>query len=531
MKPLLRRPSFLLALVGITSLAGTALAATYLPLSDEELARRSPVIVRARVLAQETRLETRDGGDMAVTVTRFQPLEVIKGRIASETFQIELPGGVAADVATWVPGTPSFAALAEVVLFLSPSERDDDVFSLTEFGLSKFDVVEDRAHRRFAVRTVFSPGEDDFLALREETAGATGGGPRPLRDADSFAASLAGAVAEGALAPVVYAAPEGELQGPRGASPLWVNIGGSEGSGGLYRWFWDTGRSSPAIVSAKGTQTGLSDGSDGLSSVENAVTQWSAVPGATVRYSLSFGSAPVVVNLDVESKSPYWTTPLSCSSGGVIGVSGPGSVSSAGSFKGDAGYYAIATASVSMRKVTGGCYSWRIFRTAVLHELGHTLGLGHPDQAASLHATTAPADRASAAMASSVPPSQPSAPQADDIQAILWYYGSDSGTPPSAGFRMSSGTVDAGQSIAFSDTSTGAPTSWSWNFGDGATSTLRNPAHVYASAGTFTVSLTASNGFGSSQRGQTVTVLPARLRPSPASRPSPGRLVVPVRQR
>jgi hypothetical protein len=58
-------------------------------------------------------------------------------------------------------------------------------------------------------------------------------------------------------------------------------------------------------------------------------------------------------------------------------------------------------------------------------------GLGHPDQTTSIHSTTSAADWASAAMTSSVPPSQPSAPQADDIQAILWYYGS--GAPPQAG--------------------------------------------------------------------------------------------------
>ena len=153
---------------------------------------------------------------------------------------------------------------------------------------------------------------------------------------------------------------------------------------------------------------------------------------ATVRYSQTAGTAPVVVNLDVESRSPYWTTPALLHSGGVIGVSGPGSVASAGSFKGDSGYYAIANAQVFMRKVTGGCYSSRTFRTAVLHELGHTLGLGHPDQATSLHSTTAPADWASAAMTSSVPPSQPSTPQADDIQAILWYYASRSALPRDA---------------------------------------------------------------------------------------------------
>ena len=46
--------------------------------------------------------------------------------------------------------------------------------------------------------------------------------------------------------------------------------------------------------------------------------------------------------------------------------------------------------------------------------------------------------------------------------------------------------------FTFTDKSIGA-TSWSWNFGDGATSTQRNPVHDYATYGTYTVKLTVSN--------------------------------------
>ena len=40
-------------------------------------------------------------------------------------------------------------------------------------------------------------------------------------------------------------------------------------------------------------------------------------------------------------------------------------------------------------------------------------------------------------------------------------------------------------------------TSWLWDFGDGATSAQQNPSHTYASAGTFNVSLTISDGTNS----------------------------------
>ncbi len=427
------RAGVLLAFFAIIVAGTPAFAATYLPLPDEELARRATVIVRARVAVQEVMPAAEDGQETVVTRTWFEPLEVLKGRIDSPTFQIELPGGSLGDVVSWVPGTPTFEPGGEVVLFLSPPLPGTASFSLTEFGLSKFDLVADAAGRRFAVRSVFRPEEDDYLSGLADLPAPVAAEPaeaRPLREAESFLSSLRDEEAGAGFTPVSYASPGGSLRGSTGgARPSWVNIGGAEG-GKLYRWFWGARGSVPALVSAKGTQSGLSDGSDGVDYVQNAVAQWTSVPGARVLYSLSGGSAQVTVNLDVESKSPYWTTAIDCSSGGIIGLGGPGNVSSAGSFRGDSGYYAISSGNVWMRKVTGGCYSWRTFRTAVLHELGHTLGLGHSDQATSVHATTPAADWASAVMVSAVPPSCPWTLQPDDVQAILWYYGALDADPP-----------------------------------------------------------------------------------------------------
>jgi gliding motility-associated-like protein len=49
---------------------------------------------------------------------------------------------------------------------------------------------------------------------------------------------------------------------------------------------------------------------------------------------------------------------------------------------------------------------------------------------------------------------------------------------------------------AFTDATTNSPGQWSWNFGDGNTSTLQNPSHTYATAGTFNVELITENVFG-----------------------------------
>lgn len=50
------------------------------------------------------------------------------------------------------------------------------------------------------------------------------------------------------------------------------------------------------------------------------------------------------------------------------------------------------------------------------------------------------------------------------------------------------------QVMQFNDLSSGSPTSWYWTFGDGSSSTQKNPSHLYTSAGNFNVSLTSSNG-------------------------------------
>jgi PKD repeat protein len=70
---------------------------------------------------------------------------------------------------------------------------------------------------------------------------------------------------------------------------------------------------------------------------------------------------------------------------------------------------------------------------------------------------------------------------------------------PVASFTATPTTVVVGSAVNFTDTSTGLPTNWAWDFdGDSVTdSTSPSPSHVYAAPGTYDVSLTVSNSLGS----------------------------------
>jgi len=97
----------------------------------------------------------------------------------------------------------------------------------------------------------------------------------------------------------------------------------------------------------------------------------------------------------------------------------------------------------------------------------------------------------------------------DDANSVLrlGYYGRGvwetllvSNTPgPLPAFSSNLNTVCPGHTVSFSDSSIYAPTSWNWTFAGGTptTSTQQNPVVSYATAGTYSVTLSVSNSLGS----------------------------------
>ncbi|MBS1919278.1 MAG: PKD domain-containing protein [Bacteroidetes bacterium] len=82
---------------------------------------------------------------------------------------------------------------------------------------------------------------------------------------------------------------------------------------------------------------------------------------------------------------------------------------------------------------------------------------------------------------------------------------------PSANFTASPLAGCSPLFVSFQDLSSGSPTSWQWDFGNGNTSSLQNPSASYFTPGQYTVRLTVTNSSGSNTliRTQYITVYEA----------------------
>ena len=95
------------------------------------------------------------------------------------------------------------------------------------------------------------------------------------------------------------------------------------------------------------------------------------------------------------------------------------------------------------------------------------------------------------------------------------------GSAPVAACSAAPANVDTGAPVAITNTTTGTVTNWLWDFGDNTVSTAQAPGtHSYTSPGTYPITLTATNTFGTSQAtcGSSRS-RPSRYRPTSLGRP------------
>ena len=90
--------------------------------------------------------------------------------------------------------------------------------------------------------------------------------------------------------------------------------------------------------------------------------------------------------------------------------------------------------------------------------------------------------------------------------AANWTSEVGSSVTPVADFTISDPNPPYGITVDFADASVNNPFVWHWDFGDGNTSSIKNPSHQYSGSGTFNVTLIASNCGGSDTITHSVTV-------------------------
>jgi PKD repeat protein len=565
-------------------LVSAASATTIVLPTDDQLIRKSPVIVEGTVISSGAVLR----GEGIWTETKLAVDRTVKGDATGELTIREVGGEIDGRI-TKIFGSPVYQPGERVMAFLTPTTRGD--YQTIDLFVGKFSEERAANGRRFLVR---DDNAGDVILLDSSL--------QPVetkniqRDATAFESYVTDVVAGrggvrsyGVPNPVLERDVTTSAMDSRIIKPQFTLI--SEGT--VYRWnAFDNGGN--AKWYSNGTQPGYSGG--GVNEIQTAMNAWNSYTAAKINYAYSGTTAttgglsgPNGVN-EILFNDPKGeiSGSFNPSTGGIVGEGGfngvSGTMSWTGPFTADAAHtsqtynaYIITEGNLTIQdgvSPTAGISS-NTLAEIVAHEFGHTLGFGHSTDTTAL-------------MYPSVTGLGPSL-RADDQVAARWLYPNGSVTPPppattpaaptgltatpsgstanlqwndnatnETGYRVylasgngafsrlspdlaagsrgatisslaaatyrfyvtafntagesaqsntASATIGTSVSASFvvspsagvagvttficSDTSTGA-TSWSWNFGDGATSFAQNPAHIYNAPGTYTIQLTAN---------------------------------------
>lgn len=202
----------LLSLAFFILLVPVARATTLVRLSLEQLSQAATVVVRGRVLAQESRWN--QAHTQIVTWTSVQITQSLKGAPPS-LVAIEQPGGTVGNVHVRVAGTVFFNPQEEFFFFLEPARGDASRFLLVGMLQGAYRIVRDPRNGEEHVIHPLSGFAVSKRGLLDE-AGRAGGVPEPL-----FRRELQNALAR-------------PLAIPRGtALPVVVKAAPARRSGGL----------------------------------------------------------------------------------------------------------------------------------------------------------------------------------------------------------------------------------------------------------------------------------------------------------
>jgi hypothetical protein len=387
-----RTYSLLLALVFCLVISASSLyAATFVVPPDRDMIRQATAIVIASALSSHTQLN--DAGAIE-TVTVMSVEEVIKGNIPGDSVDIYEPGGAYGKRVTTIPGIPRFADGDRYVLFLMQYKNTWRVLNLI---LGKFNFATDVLGHEVLVR-------DEKEINGWDSDGKLHKVNDQNRAAEPFLNFIRGSVSGGPARQNYRIPSEPLLQVSVSAlrtglkpTPLCVfpctptsyTYDENAGHGPRWQTFPETLFSSVGANSAA------------LTALGNAIAAWNNDAGSSVTLvnggaddgthtqgvNTFDGRSTVLFERDLTAKGAL---ALTCGMSSYSGVLGVGAVTnSVGTHVGPNSetFDSAVEGDVEMNQGTSTCpffLSTGDFNSGVAHEIGHTLGFRHSDQARNL---------------------------------------------------------------------------------------------------------------------------------------------------
>jgi len=430
-----------LLLILVFPLLGTA--TTFIVPTDEKLVEYADAIVIA--IARSSQITEEEQGAI-ITAYQFEAEEVIKGDVG-EIFSVIEKGGILESRAMIIPGTPVYRSGERVLLFLQRIE--DQQWRTWQLAVGKFTFVRDAAQREFLMRG--SDGHDIFGI--DEAGGWHSEGTRLAAPFLQFVRDVTngmegnqqyfGNALGSALSP---ARPVTALSHyPASAYSM---------SGG---WRAQNGTRS---IRPSGSQPGL----DGLGAATRGAAAWNAAPNASITY--TFNNSPTEAGYVADGNN---TLVFGVPSSVIGGAAGQAVLHGSGShvFSGET-FISIGESDIAIQE--NCCFLVQTLLDGVVtHEMGHTLGIRHPEQG-----TPGEPSGTTNVMRGIVPNSIGAnlGPWDQDAASHLFGSGSSTCAPPSITVQPQSTTISSGSSTVLTVGAGGtSPLSYQWYRGNAPSTT------------------------------------------------------------